>query len=83
MEESRAFTKEIHVKKSEFLVNLDRFSKFLKYFKYFEKRSKLTKNSTFFASGERATLSHHFEPSQVILRLKLIERSVILLRALY
>ena len=50
-------------KKSEFLVNLDRFSKFLKYFKYFEKRSKLTKNSDFFACGECATLSHHFEPS--------------------
>jgi hypothetical protein len=47
-------------KKSEFLVNLDRFSKFLK---YFEKRSKLTKNSNFFTRGERATLSHHFEPS--------------------
>ena len=48
---------------SEFLVNLDRFSKFLKYFKYFGKRSKLTKNSDFFVRGERATLSHHFEPS--------------------
>ena len=48
---------------SEFLVNLDRFSKFLKYFKYFEKRSKLNKNLDFFASGECATLSHHFEPS--------------------
>ena len=30
-------------------------------------------NSDFFSRGERATLSHHFEPSQVILRLKLIE----------
>ena len=59
--ESSAFTK-----KSEFLVNLDHSSKFLK---YFEKRSKLTKNSDFFAHGERATLSHHFEPSWVILRL--------------
>jgi hypothetical protein len=45
------------------LVNLDPFSKFLKYFKYFEKRSELTKNSDFFAGGERATLSHHFELS--------------------
>jgi hypothetical protein len=50
-------------KKSEFLVDLDRFSKFLKYFKYFEKPSKLTKNTDFFARGERPTLSHHFEPS--------------------
>ena len=48
--------------KSEFLVDLYRFSKFLKYFKYFEKRSELTKNSNFFARGEHATLSHHFEP---------------------
>ena len=47
-------------KKSEFLVNLDRFSKFLK---YFEKRSKLTKKLDFFVHGECATLSHHFEPS--------------------
>ena len=49
-------------KKSEFLVNLDRFSKYLKYLTYlrnFEKRSKLTKNSDFLARGERATLSHH------------------------
>ena len=45
-------------KKSEFLVNLDCFSKFIKYFKYFEKWSKLTKISDFFARGE-----HHFEPS--------------------
>ena len=61
MGESGAFTtrKEIWV----FFVNLDRFSKFLKYFKYFEKQSKLTKNSDFFARGERATLSHHFGPS--------------------
>ena len=54
--ESSAFTTS---KKSEFLVNLDRFSKFLK---YFEKQSKLTENSDFFACGERSTLSHHFEP---------------------
>ena len=50
-------------KKFEFLVRLDHFSKFLKYFKYFEKQSKLTKNVDFFARGERATLSHHFQPS--------------------
>ena len=50
-------------KKSEVLVNLDRFLKFLKYFKYFEKRSKLTKNLDIFRCGDRATLSHHFEPS--------------------
>ena len=49
---------------SGFLVNLNRFSKFLKYFKYFEKRSKLTKNSDFFAHGECATLSHQFEQRQ-------------------
>ena len=60
-------------KKFESLVNLDRFSKFLKYFKFFEKPSKLTKNSDFFARGECATLSHHFELFEVILRLKLIE----------
>ena len=53
----------LEAKKSEFLVHLDRFSQFLKYFKYFEKQSKLTKKSDFFARGERATLSHHFEPS--------------------
>ena len=47
-------------KKSECLVNLDRFSNFLK---YFEKQSKLTKNSDFFARGERTTLFHHFESS--------------------
>ena len=46
-------------KKSEFLVNLDHFSKYLKYLRNFEKRSKLTKNSDFLARGERATLSHH------------------------
>ena len=39
------------------------FFKYLKYLRNFEKRSKLTKNSNFFARGERATLSHHFEPS--------------------
>ena len=50
-------------KKSEFLVDFDRFSKFLKYFKYFEKQSKLTKNVDFFVRGERTTLSHHFQPS--------------------
>ena len=58
MEESSAFT--THKKKSEFLVDLDPFSKYLK---YFEKGSKLTKNSDFFGRGKRATLSHHFEPS--------------------
>ena len=47
-------------KKLKFLINLDRF---LKYFKYFEKRSKLTKNSDFFARGKRTNLSYHFEPS--------------------
>ena len=52
------------VKKSKFLVNLDRFSKFLKYFKYFEKWSKLTKNSDFFARGECTTLSYQFEQRQ-------------------
>ena len=60
MGESSAFTTR---KKIELLVNLDHFSKFLKYFKYFEKQSKLTKNVDFFARGERATLSHHFQPS--------------------
>ena len=60
MGESSAFTS---AKKSEFLVNLDRFSKYLKYLRNFEKRSKLTKNSDFFALGEPTTLSHHFEPS--------------------
>jgi hypothetical protein len=45
------------------LVNLDRFSKYLKYLRNFEKLYKLTKNSDFFAPGERATLSHHFESS--------------------
>ena len=54
---------ESSAKKSEFLVNLDRFSKYLKYLRNFEKWSKLTKNSDFFARGERATLSHHFELS--------------------
>ena len=48
-------------KKSEFLVNLDRFSKYLKYLRNFERRSKLPKNSDFFALGERVTLSRHFE----------------------
>ena len=50
-------------KNSEFLVNLDRFSKYLKYLRNFEKRFKLTKNSDFFRCGKHATLSHHFEPS--------------------
>ena len=50
-------------KKSEFLVNLDSFSKYLKYLRNFEKQSKATKASDFFESGERTTLSHHFEPS--------------------
>ena len=61
MGESSAFTarKEIRV----FFVNLDRFSKYLKYLRNFEKWSKLAKNMDFFALGERATLSHHFEPS--------------------
>ena len=69
-------------KKFEFLVNLDPFSKYFKYLRNFEKRSKLTKNLDFFVRGERAILSHPFEPSWVILRLKLIERSIILLRIL-
>ena len=58
MEESSPRTK-----KSEFLVNLDRFSKYLKYLRNFGKRFKLTKTSDFFGSGKRATLSYHFEPS--------------------
>ena len=45
------------------MVGQNQSKELLKYFKYFEKRSKLTKNSNFFARGERATLSHHFEPS--------------------
>ena len=51
---------ESSAKKFEFLVNLNHFSKYLR---NFEKRSKLTKNSDFFALGEPATLSHHFELS--------------------
>ena len=51
------------LKKSEFLVHLVRFSKYLKYMRNLEKQYKLTENSDFFARGERATLSHHFEPS--------------------
>ena len=60
MEESSAFTmdKEVRV-----FVNLDHFSKYLKYLRNFEKQSKSTKNSDFFARGEHATLSHHFEPN--------------------
>ena len=55
--ESSGFTtsKEIQV--------FGQFRPFFNIFKYFEKRSKLTKNPDFFAHGERATLSHHFEPS--------------------
>ena len=49
----------------------------------FPKRYKLSKMSDFFADGEGATLSYHFEPSLVILRLKLIKISMILLRTLY
>jgi hypothetical protein len=60
MGESSAFPR---AKKSEFLLNSDLFSKYLKYLRNFEKRSKLTKNSDFFARSERATLSHHFESS--------------------
>jgi hypothetical protein len=47
-------------KKSDFLVNLDHFSKNLR---NFEKWSKSTKSSDFFARGKSATLSHHFETS--------------------
>jgi hypothetical protein len=54
-------------KKSEFLVNSDRFSKYLKYLRNFEKRSKLTKNSDFFARGEHATLSHQFEQKNTLI----------------
>ena len=42
---------ESSAKKSEFLVNLDRFSKYLKYLRNFEKQSKLTKNFDFFGRG--------------------------------
>ena len=59
MGESSAFT----TRKEIFLVNLDRFSKYLKYLRNFEKRSKLTKNSEFFACGKHPTLYHHFELS--------------------
>ena len=48
---------------SEFLVNLDCFSKYLKYLRNFEKRSKLIKTSEFFARGKHPTLYHHFELS--------------------
>ena len=57
-------------KKSEFLVNLDRFSKNLIYLRNFEKQSKFTKNSDFFGCGERATLSHQFEPRKYFNRAK-------------
>ena len=57
-------------KKFEFLVNLDYFSKYLKYLRNFEKRSKLTKNSDFFARGERTTLSHQFDQRQYFNRAK-------------
>ena len=50
-------------KKSEYLVHLDRFSKYLKYLRNFEERSKVTKNSDYFARGKRTTLSHHLEAS--------------------
>ena len=50
----------LEAKKFEFLGRLEYF---LEYIKYFEKRSKLTKNSDFFASKAYTTLSHHFEPS--------------------
>ena len=53
-------------KKFEVLVKLDHFSKFLKYFQNFEKQIKITKSMDFFAHGERATLSHHFEPSYTV-----------------
>ena len=59
MGESSAFTTQ-----SEFLVNLNCFSKYLKYLRNLEKRSKLTKNLNFFAHGERTTLSHQFEQRQ-------------------
>ena len=49
-------------KKSEFLVNLDRFSKYLKSMRNFEEQSKLTKNLDIFGHGKRTTLFHHFEP---------------------
>jgi hypothetical protein len=59
-----------HAKKSEFLVNLDHFSKYLKYLRNFEKWSKLTKNSDFFARGECATLYYQFEQRQYFKRAK-------------
>ena len=61
MGESSAFTTS---KETEFLVNMDHFSKYLKYLRNFEKQCKLTKNSDFFVRGERATLSHQFEQRQ-------------------
>ena len=50
--------------KTEFMGNLDQFSKYLKCLRNFKKRSKLTKNSDFFARGEPPTLSHQFEQTQ-------------------
>ena len=59
MEESSAFI--YHAQRNlSFFVHLDCFSKYLKYLRNFEERSKLTKNSDFFASGEPATLSHQY-----------------------
>jgi hypothetical protein len=46
-------------KKSEFLVDLDRFSKYLKYIRNFEKRFKWTRNSDFFASTFDFLTNHH------------------------
>ena len=52
------------------MVNLDHFPKYLKYLRNFKIRSKLTKNSDFFARGERTTLSHQFEQRQHFNRAK-------------
>ena len=60
MGESSAFTRRKEIRVFGYL---DCFSKYLEYLRNFEKRSKLTKNLDFFARGERATLSHHFELS--------------------
>ena len=64
MGESSTFTTRKEIRD---LVNLDRFSKYLR---NFEKRSKLTKNSDFFARGEHATLSHQFQQRQYFNRAK-------------
>ena len=58
-------------KKSEFLVNLDHFSKFLKYFKYFEKWSKLTKNLDFFTSDYSRIKIDHIADSLLKLQIKI------------